>query len=111
MRVWQDVNGDGASNSGEVKTLADWKIASIDLTSDGIASSPATGVHGSGRTVATLENGTRMVVADVAIEATVSADSNTAASASIAVAQAFTESAFPDLSYLQSYQMQTHAVI
>lgn len=111
MRVWQDVNGDGASNSGEVKTLADWKIASIDLTSDGIASSPATGVHGSGRTVATLENGTRMVVADVAIEATVSADSNTAASASIAVAQAFTESALPDLSYLQSYQMQTHAVI
>ncbi|MDB5877618.1 MAG: Large repetitive protein, partial [Variovorax sp.] len=70
MNVWQDLNGNGVSDAGEVKTLAAWGITSIGLTSDGVVSNPAAGVQEAGKTSATLENGTQMVVADAAFTAT-----------------------------------------
>ena len=70
MNVWQDLNANGVSDAGEVKTLAAWGITSIGLTSDGVVSNPAAGVQEFGKTSATLENGTQMVVADAAFTAT-----------------------------------------
>ena len=67
MRVWQDLNRNGVSDAGEVKTLAQWGIASIDLNSDGVVSQPMDGVQEAGKASATLEDGSQMVVADVAI--------------------------------------------
>lgn len=52
--VWQDANGNGVSDAGEVKSLADWGIASINLASDGVSRTPAAGVSEAGRTSATL---------------------------------------------------------
>lgn len=34
FKVWQDLNGDGVSDAGELKTLSEWGIQSIGLTSD-----------------------------------------------------------------------------
>ncbi len=34
FKVWQDLNGDGVSDAGELKTLSEWGIESIGLTSD-----------------------------------------------------------------------------
>jgi Ca2+-binding RTX toxin-like protein len=36
FRVWQDVNGDGVSESGELKSLADVGISAIDLTGSAV---------------------------------------------------------------------------
>jgi len=47
--VWQDVNGNHITDSGEFKTLTQLKITKLDLTSDGIEYSLADGqvtVHG-----------------------------------------------------------------
>ena len=32
FKIWQDANENGITDSGELKTLADWNIASIGLT-------------------------------------------------------------------------------
>ncbi|WP_176638021.1 hypothetical protein [Desulfolutivibrio sulfoxidireducens] len=32
LKIWQDINENGITDSGELKTLADWNIASIGLT-------------------------------------------------------------------------------
>ncbi|KLN58998.1 hypothetical protein WH96_20130, partial [Kiloniella spongiae] len=34
VKIWQDLNQDGEVNEGELKSLADWDIKSIDLTID-----------------------------------------------------------------------------
>ncbi|MCZ2497746.1 hypothetical protein GN316_13360 [Xylophilus sp. Kf1] len=68
LRVWQDQNGNGVSDAGEVKTLAAHGITSIGLTSDGVATNPADGVHEAGKASATLADGSRMVVADVSFD-------------------------------------------
>jgi len=64
--VWQDADGDGTADAGELRSLADVGIASIDLQSDGVARSPADGVTEAGRTEATLADGSAMLVADAA---------------------------------------------
>ncbi|MGJ7582287.1 Ig-like domain-containing protein [Variovorax sp. RHLX14] len=69
MRVWQDLNGNGISDAGEVKTLAAWGMTSINLVSDGVVSNPANGVQEAGKSSATLEDGSQMVVADVIFDA------------------------------------------
>lgn len=68
MRVWQDLNGDGITDAGEVKTLAAWGMTSINLTSDGVATTPFAGVQEAGKSSATLEDGSQMVVADVTFD-------------------------------------------
>ena len=67
--VWQDANQNGVSDAGEVRSLADWGIEAIDLLSDGVARSPATGVHEAGRSSATTTDGS-LLVGDVAFEFT-----------------------------------------
>ena len=41
FRVWRDLDQDGESDSGELQTLAEAEITSIDLTSDGVESTVA----------------------------------------------------------------------
>ena len=36
FRVWQDKNGDGVSDAGELKTLAEAGIAAFDLNAAGV---------------------------------------------------------------------------
>jgi hypothetical protein len=66
--VWQDSNGNGVSDQGEVRSLSEWGITAVGLHSDGVARSPAEGVQEAGRTSAQLANGQLMVVGDVAFE-------------------------------------------
>ena len=68
--VWQDANQNGVSDAGEVRGLAAWGIGSIDLHSDGVARSPATGVHEAGRSSATTSDGTHLLVGDVGFDFT-----------------------------------------
>ncbi|PUE50443.1 hypothetical protein B9Z47_01375 [Limnohabitans sp. 2KL-1] len=62
--VWQDANQNGVSDAGEVRSLADVGVTSIDLSSDGVTNSPAEGVTEAGRTTAQLADGREMLVAD-----------------------------------------------
>ena len=68
FNVWQDLNQNGISDAGEVRSLADWGIAEINLSSDGVVRTPAAGVTEAGRTTATTTDGTSMLVADAAFE-------------------------------------------
>ena len=64
--VWQDLDQDGESDAGEVRSLADLGIAAIDLSSDAVVQAPAVGVQEAGRSTAQLADGGEMVVADAA---------------------------------------------
>ena len=64
--VWQDANQDGISDAGEVRSLSDWGITSINLKSDGVLRTSSEGVIEAGRSSATLANGASMLVADAA---------------------------------------------
>jgi hypothetical protein len=64
--VWQDSNQNGVSDAGEVRSLADWGIASIDLVSDGVQRNPADGVTEAGRSTATTIDGQSILVSDAA---------------------------------------------
>jgi hypothetical protein len=64
--VWQDLDQDGVSDEGEVRSLADWGIAAINLVSDGVVQAPAVGVQEAGRSTAQMADGSEMVVADAA---------------------------------------------
>jgi hypothetical protein len=66
--VWQDADADGMADAGEVKSLTDLGIVSINLVSDGVHRTPATGVTEFGQTTATLTNGTTLSIADAAFE-------------------------------------------
>jgi len=74
FRIWQDINGDGVQSGNEVKSLSDWDIDSLFLTSDGQAQSVSEGVFEFGRTTATLTAGVKMVVADAAFNYFISTD-------------------------------------
>ena len=56
--VWQDANQNGVSDAGEVKTLAELGLSSLNLGSDGVARNPVAGVH-------EATDGTQVLVADV----------------------------------------------
>jgi VCBS repeat-containing protein len=62
--VWQDVNQNGVSDAGEVRSLADWGITSINLVSDGVQRTPVAGVTEVGQSTAALADGSSMQVAD-----------------------------------------------
>jgi hypothetical protein len=66
--VWQDANQNGVSDAGEVKSLAELGLASLNLTSDGVARNPVDGVHEAGHTTATATDGTQVLVADVGFD-------------------------------------------
>jgi hypothetical protein len=68
FKVWQDADQDGVSDAGEVRSLADWGINSINLVSDGVVRTPAAGVIEAGRTTATATDGTSVLVSDAAFE-------------------------------------------
>jgi hypothetical protein len=68
FKVWQDLNGNGVSDAGEVRSLADVGITEINLVSDGVVRTPAAGVHEAGRSTATLADGTTLLVADASFE-------------------------------------------
>jgi trimeric autotransporter adhesin len=70
FKVWQDVNQNGVSDAGEVRSLADVGITSINLTSDGVHRTPAAGVTEAGRTTATATDGSHVLVADAGFEYT-----------------------------------------
>ena len=54
--VWQDANGDGVSDAGEVKTLAELGITSINLTSSGKTDASQAGMLVHGTTTAQTAN-------------------------------------------------------
>jgi hypothetical protein len=68
--VWQDANQNGISEEGEVRSLADAEITSVNVNSDGVNATPAEGVTEAGRSTAELSNGSSMLIADVAFEYT-----------------------------------------
>jgi hypothetical protein len=68
--VWQDANQNGVSDAGEVRSLADWGIASMDLQSDGVNRQPAPGVNEAGRTTASTSDGSSWLVADASFDFT-----------------------------------------
>jgi hypothetical protein len=68
FKVWQDTNQNGVSDAGEVRSLAEWGIAEINLTSDGVQRTPVDGVLESGRTTATATDGSSVLVSDAGFE-------------------------------------------
>jgi hypothetical protein len=66
--VWQDANGNGATEEGEFRTLEETGIASLDLTSDGQSYSAANGqvtVHGEASF--TYQDGSQGQLGDVSL--------------------------------------------
>ncbi len=66
--VWQDVNQNGVSDPGEMRTLTEWGITSVSVVSDGVQRTPAPGVTEAGRTTAEAVRGTSILVSDAAFE-------------------------------------------
>jgi Bacterial Ig-like domain len=64
FKVWQDANQNGVSDAGEVRSLADLGIESINLVSDGVQRTPVAGVTEVGQSTAALADGSSMQVAD-----------------------------------------------
>lgn len=64
FQVWQDKNSDGLVQTGEMQSLSDLGLSSLNLTSDGVKTTPATGVEEIGKTTATMVGGQSMLVAD-----------------------------------------------
>jgi hypothetical protein len=67
FRIWQDANGNGVSDPGEVKTLDQLGITSIDLNPTGPAQHFADGSVIQGLSTFTRADGTTGVAADVAL--------------------------------------------
>lgn len=68
FKVWQDANQNGISEAQEVRSLSEWRITEITLSSDDVARTPAPGVTEAGRTTAMTSDGTPLLVADAAFE-------------------------------------------
>jgi VCBS repeat-containing protein len=69
--VWQDANGNGVTDAGEFRSLADLGIVGIDLTSDGRAYTAASGdVQVAGQATFTRADGSQGIVGDVAFATT-----------------------------------------
>jgi hypothetical protein len=66
--LWQDANGNGSTEGGEFKTLAEMGIVSLDLVSDGVSYSTASGqvtVHGEASF--TYQDGSQGLLGDVSL--------------------------------------------
>ena len=75
--VWQDANGNGATEGGEFKTLAEMGIVSLDLNSNGESYSTANGqvtVHGEAGF--TYQDGSQGLLGDVSLAIGGPADSS-----------------------------------
>jgi hypothetical protein len=75
--VWQDANGNGSTESGEFKTLAEMGIVSLGMTSDGRSYNTANGqvtVHGEASF--TYQDGSQGLLGDVSLAIGGSADSS-----------------------------------
>ena len=70
FKVWQDKDQDGVVDAGEMRSLGDVGIASIDLASDGVKRTPVDGVEEAGRSSATTTDGQSILVADASFEFT-----------------------------------------
>lgn len=64
--VWQDANGNGVTDAGELRSLSELGVKAIHLTSDGVAAAPAAGVTEAGRTTVEMTDGSTLVAADSA---------------------------------------------
>ncbi|EJN08763.1 Ca2+-binding protein, RTX toxin [Bradyrhizobium sp. YR681] len=67
FRIWQDANGDGVSNTGEVRTLDQVGITSIDLNPTGPAQWLSDGSVISGLSSYTRSDGTKGLAGDVTL--------------------------------------------
>jgi len=67
FRIWQDANGDGVSQAGEVKTLEQLGIASIDLNPNGPATTFGDGSSIQGLSTFTRTDGTTGAAGDVSL--------------------------------------------
>ncbi|MGX1788181.1 calcium-binding protein [Bosea sp. NPDC055332] len=73
FRIWQDLNQDGKTDAGELKTLDEWGISSISLTGDrGDTSIRSDGSHVSGTIDYTRDDGTSGKGGDVSLTIEVS---------------------------------------
>ncbi len=68
FRIWQDANQNGVSDDGELKTLAEAGIESLNLTSDGELVGYSDGTIVFGETTFTKTDGTTGTAADVALK-------------------------------------------
>jgi len=68
FKVWEDKNHDGQVDEGELKTLDEMGIVSINLTSDNNPQDPAPGVHEYGRGSYTKGDGSQGVFADASLQ-------------------------------------------
>jgi hypothetical protein len=66
--VWQDANGNGLSDEGELLSLAEWGIMSVLLNSDGVMRYLEPGVTEFGRGSVVMQDGSTMLLADAAFE-------------------------------------------
>jgi hypothetical protein len=64
FKVWQDANQNGVSDAGEVRSLSEAGITSINLVSDGVVRNPVDGVTEAGQSSAALADGSSMLVSD-----------------------------------------------
>jgi VCBS repeat-containing protein len=63
--VWQDANQNGSSDAGELISLEQLGITSIQLQSDGAQSTPAAGVMVQGQASAAMADGSTLLIHDV----------------------------------------------
>jgi VCBS repeat-containing protein len=91
--IWQDANQNGVAETGEYHTLAQLGIASLSLTSDGVSSTPMSGVTVNGQTTATLIDGSTMRVEDAIFSYSHSATAPQANFAQLLIDQAINRSA------------------
>jgi len=111
--VWQDANQNGVSDAGEVHSLIEAGIASINLVSDGVARNPADGVQEAGRTTATGTDGQSVLVADAAFEfhtVPATTTTTTTASTSTVLAKSASASVLSLVDVLPAPEWQAHDV-
>jgi hypothetical protein len=68
--VWQDANGNGIADEGEVLSLTEWGIMSVMLSSDGVMRYLEQGVTEFGRGSVVMQDGSTMLLADAAFSFT-----------------------------------------
>jgi 20S proteasome alpha/beta subunit len=100
FRVWQDANGDGLSQPGEVKALADRGITGINLTPTGPAQQLPDGSVIQGLSTYTRADGTTGLAGDVALAFDAGPSQNQSASQPFAGAPPWSSSVTGDLATL-----------